>query len=335
MHVSMRRFAKRGRMPLSLNPFSPLSPSSNLFLNTPLTRLCLSLSRPSTFLHSLSTDSPSTLSFSLPEILSPKPLNRRRLLEIGASAVTASSRCVCRRWCRLPSLPMQPPAGRCYSSPLWKPRPSALALYCRGCAAPAVVRRYNGNHHRLPWPSAAAGRATSPPFAALRRYHGNHRLMPWPSTAAGRAPPAAVRCSWSLSWNALHRYLRNHHCLPSPSTAVAYAALTVIHYSSSLLGETNTSEMPPTVNELYLHVHTVNHNRVTFIDTRSERFYAKLQRRRQELIQATPDQPVDDEVVYYNMAGKCPKGRVYGLGLLLRKKRRYADLALEHSSCRR
>ncbi|KAK9094563.1 hypothetical protein Scep_026032 [Stephania cephalantha] len=35
---------------------------------------------------------------------------------------------------------------------------------------------------------------------------------------------------------------------------------------------------------------------------RSERFYAKLQRRRQELTQATPDQPMDDEAVYYNVA---------------------------------
>ncbi|KAK9132937.1 hypothetical protein Scep_012465 [Stephania cephalantha] len=52
---------------------------------------------------------------------------------------------------------------------------------------------------------------------------------------------------------------------------------------------------------------------------------AKLQRRRQELTQTTPDQPVDDEAMYYKRAGECPKGRVYGLGLLGRKKRRYAD----------
>ncbi|KAK9094223.1 hypothetical protein Scep_025692 [Stephania cephalantha] len=83
--------------------------------------------------------------------------------------------------------------------------------------------------------------------------------------------------------------------------------------------------MPPTVNELYLHLHTINHDGVTFIDTRSERFYAKLQRKRQELTQATPDQPVDDEAVYYNVAGECPKGRVYGLGSLGRKNRIYAD----------
>ncbi|KAK9169341.1 hypothetical protein Syun_001481 [Stephania yunnanensis] len=54
-------------------------------------------------------------------------------------------------------------------------------------------------------------------------------------------------------------------------------------------------------------------------------FEAKLQRRRQELTQATPDQSVDDEAVYYNVAGECPKGRVYGLESLGRKNRRYAD----------
>ncbi|KAK9112074.1 hypothetical protein Scep_019593 [Stephania cephalantha] len=40
---------------------------------------------------------------------------------------------------------------------------------------------------------------------------------------------------------------------------------------------------------------------------------------------ATLDQSVDDEAVYLNVAGECPKGRVYGLGSLGRKKRRYAD----------
>ncbi|KAK9128736.1 hypothetical protein Syun_017533 [Stephania yunnanensis] len=37
-------------------------------------------------------------------------------------------------------------------------------------------------------------------------------------------------------------------------------------------------------------------------------YEAKLQRRRQELTQTTPDQPVDDEAVYYKVAGDCPKG---------------------------
>ncbi|KAK9085373.1 hypothetical protein Sjap_025784 [Stephania japonica] len=89
----------------------------------------------------------------------------------------------------------------------------------------------------------------------------------------------------------------------------------------------DSSETPPTVNELYLHLHTVNHDRMTFIDTRSERFY----RRCQELTQATPDQSVDDEAVYLNVVGECPKGRVYGLGSLGRKKRRYVDLGASTS----
>ncbi|KAK9163791.1 hypothetical protein Syun_004693 [Stephania yunnanensis] len=50
----------------------------------------------------------------------------------------------------------------------------------------------------------------------------------------------------------------------------------------------------------------------------------KLQMRRQELTQTTPDQPVDDEAVYYKVAGVCPKGRVYSLRSLGRK-RRYVD----------
>ncbi|KAK9147160.1 hypothetical protein Sjap_007063 [Stephania japonica] len=57
---------------------------------------------------------------------------------------------------------------------------------------------------------------------------------------------------------------------------------------------------PPTPNELYLHLHTVNHDRMTFIDTRSSG--SMLRRRCRELTCATPDQSVDDEAVYLNVA---------------------------------
>ncbi|KAK9101435.1 hypothetical protein Scep_024865 [Stephania cephalantha] len=40
---------------------------------------------------------------------------------------------------------------------------------------------------------------------------------------------------------------------------------------------------------------------------------AKLVRRREEHTQATPDQPIDEEQLYYDAAEVCPKGRVYGL----------------------
>ncbi|KAK9170119.1 hypothetical protein Syun_002259 [Stephania yunnanensis] len=43
---------------------------------------------------------------------------------------------------------------------------------------------------------------------------------------------------------------------------------------------------------------------------------AKHQRRRQELTQTTPDQPLDDEAVYYKVVGDCPKGCVYSLSKL-------------------
>ncbi|KAK9148021.1 hypothetical protein Scep_006778 [Stephania cephalantha] len=66
-------------------------------------------------------------------------------------------------------------------------------------------------------------------------------------------------------------------------------------------------------------------NAVEILQFLEETESAKLQRRRQELTQTTSDQPVDDEAVYYKVAGECPKGRVYGLGSLGRKKRRYAD----------
>ncbi|KAK9128795.1 hypothetical protein Syun_017592 [Stephania yunnanensis] len=39
----------------------------------------------------------------------------------------------------------------------------------------------------------------------------------------------------------------------------------------------------------------------------------------------TTNERLDDEEMYYNVASECPRGRVYGLGSLGRKKRRYAD----------
>ncbi|KAK9121089.1 hypothetical protein Syun_018706 [Stephania yunnanensis] len=52
---------------------------------------------------------------------------------------------------------------------------------------------------------------------------------------------------------------------------------------------------------------------------------AKHQRRHQELTQTISDQLLDDQAVYYKVAGDCPKGCVYSLRSLWRKKRRYVD----------
>ncbi|KAK9099307.1 hypothetical protein Syun_026352 [Stephania yunnanensis] len=73
------------------------------------------------------------------------------------------------------------------------------------------------------------------------------------------------------------------------SLVMQYLLVIALHYYDLLHFKTDTFETPPTVNEFYLHLHTINHDRVTFIDTRSERFYAKLQTRRQELTQTTSD----------------------------------------------
>ncbi|KAK9094815.1 hypothetical protein Scep_026284 [Stephania cephalantha] len=44
-----------------------------------------------------------------------------------------------------------------------------------------------------------------------------------------------------------------------------------------------------TPNDVFLHVHTKDHDGVTFIDSRSTQFHAKLVKRREEHTQATPD----------------------------------------------
>ncbi|KAK9148269.1 hypothetical protein Scep_007026 [Stephania cephalantha] len=118
----------------------------------------------------------------------------------------------------------------------------------------------------------------------------------------------------------------HRHTLDTRGSSLVVQQMSVIdlHYWDLLHFKTNTSEMLPTVNELYLYLHTVNHDGLTFIDTRSERFYVTPEETL-ELTQATPNQPVDEEVVYYKVASECPRGRVYGLRSLGRKKRRYAD----------
>ncbi|KAK9095968.1 hypothetical protein Sjap_021465 [Stephania japonica] len=78
--------------------------------------------------------------------------------------------------------------------------------------------------------------------------------------------------------------------------------------------------------ELYLHVHTKKHDGQTFIDARSERVNAEIQRMREEISQsaeeAGDDPHVDETDLYYKFIGVDHKGRVYGLGST---GRRYND----------
>ncbi|KAK9166831.1 hypothetical protein Scep_002022 [Stephania cephalantha] len=80
-----------------------------------------------------------------------------------------------------------------------------------------------------------------------------------------------------------------------------------------------------TPNDVFLHVHTKEHDGVTFIDNRSTQFHAELVRRREEHTQATPDRPIDEKQLYYDAVGECSKGHVYGLRSLAKWKRIYED----------
>ncbi|KAK9088870.1 hypothetical protein Scep_027952 [Stephania cephalantha] len=100
---------------------------------------------------------------------------------------------------------------------------------------------------------------------------------------------------------------------------VKRAALVQALQSTPALDKDEDDEITP--NDVFIHVHMKDHDGVTFIDNISAQFHAKLVRRREEHTQATPDQPIDEEQLYYDAAGVCPKGRVYGLGSLTKKKR--------------
>ncbi|KAK9123603.1 hypothetical protein Sjap_013205 [Stephania japonica] len=88
--------------------------------------------------------------------------------------------------------------------------------------------------------------------------------------------------------------------------------------------------------ELYLHVHTKKHDGQTFIDARSERVNAEIQRMREEMSQsaeeAGDDPHVDETDLYYKVVGVDHKGRVYGLGST---GRRYNDPVATHLGARR
>ncbi|KAK9143328.1 hypothetical protein Syun_012728 [Stephania yunnanensis] len=120
-------------------------------------------------------------------------------------------------------------------------------------------------------------------------------------------PPSG--CAAPPLFAALCRCLENHHCLPSPAAAVQPSPMFVIASLKRTYKVWNAS---------------LEWQRAG-IGYELRAFEAKLQRRRQELTQATPNQTVDDEAVYYNVVGECPKGQVYGLGSLGGKNRRYAD----------
>ncbi|KAK9098705.1 hypothetical protein Syun_025750 [Stephania yunnanensis] len=63
-----------------------------------------------------------------------------------------------------------------------------------------------------------------------------------------------------------------------------------------ILDKDEDDEVTP--NDVFFHVHTKDHDGVTFIDSRSARFHAELVRRRDKHTQATPNQLIDAEQLY-------------------------------------
>ncbi|KAK9160806.1 hypothetical protein Syun_007147 [Stephania yunnanensis] len=205
---------------------------------------------------------------------------------------------------------------------------------------PTVVRCFsslpwNALRSSLPRPSAAAGCATPLSFAALHR------------VCLGRLPPLAVRpppqfvgirrCSGTIFVAASETIVVAlcHHCLcsprrwsswprqPSPLARpfVAAACVTTAAGRRCLSLPGHCRSLKRTYKMWNASLEWLRAG----IGYELRAFEDKVQRRHQELTQTTPDQPVDDEAVYYKVAGECPKGRVYGLGSLGRKKRRYVD----------
>ncbi|KAK9096576.1 hypothetical protein Sjap_022073 [Stephania japonica] len=68
----------------------------------------------------------------------------------------------------------------------------------------------------------------------------------------------------------------------------------------------NMEEEELTLNDVFLHVHTENHDEKTLIDGRSARLHAEIERRREELTQLLHHQ--DEMQLYYDALGDCPKG---------------------------
>ncbi|KAK9163486.1 hypothetical protein Syun_004388 [Stephania yunnanensis] len=197
-------------------------------------------------------------------------------------------------------------AGRRYSLLPRKPLPMAGPSTIIACAAPAAGRR-SSSRPRQPSPRAGwalfrrylcSPRRWSPLFVAARKPSPLAR----PSIVAACAAPAASRL--------VHRCVGNHrrwlgplslqppplvadvrHCvgnhrrLHSPSAAAGYPCPADVRRSSSL-----------------------------FVAARRHIGYTGY-----------TGPSVDDEAVCFNVVGKCPKGRVYSLGSLGRKKKRYPD----------
>ncbi|KAK9100022.1 hypothetical protein Scep_023452 [Stephania cephalantha] len=221
-------------------------------------------------------------------------------------------RCLCshRRWSRLFVAASEtlaagwPICRRCLCSPCrWSP------LFVAGSATIAarwLVAVFVADRRCSPlvavfvadrrWPGPLPPLPVQPPplVAAVRRRVGNPRRWLARSAAAACAVPAAGRRYSSLARQPSQR----GGWSPCSSLIAVIAALRRCQRTYKVW---NASLEWPRVGISY-------------------ELRAFELRRRRLSDPATPDREVDDEAVYLNVAGECPKRRVYGLGSLGRKR---------------
>ncbi|KAK9111423.1 hypothetical protein Scep_018942 [Stephania cephalantha] len=287
--------------------------------------------------------------------LSPKPINRLHRLSSSPRVVTASAKggvvclapppaaadrcCIARiRHRRLHRL-FRCCSARIRWSRLFVAASETLAVVAhlaRCCAEPsplvAALRSWIGNHRRAPFGRRVHRRSPcSPPPSPCSSPIDRH--WPDPSAAAPlSAPPCAallsprcetlarlvgpIYCYYCLSLRADRHSssLLGNHRAPWP-VAVFVLDRRVRRCSSSLLNHCQVRTLLELEEDLEgvereFGVAESGYRRSSGGDVWSR---PRLHRTK-----------VDNEVVYLNVAGECPKGRVYGLGSLGRKKMRYA-----------
>lgn len=102
--------------------------------------------------------------------------------------------------------------------------------------------------------------------------------------------------------------------VPHPATHTGGSASHRTH--AAVLAETNDKDPTPT--DIYEHTHTVNNDRVTWVNKKAERVHKRIEElrklRSQPLECSSEPQPVDEDQLFLDaVGGPDNKNRVYGM----------------------
>ncbi|KAK9114882.1 hypothetical protein Syun_021679 [Stephania yunnanensis] len=171
---------------------------------------------------------------------------------------------------------------------------------------------------RFCWSSAACWCNGGSPTLAngathSRRYHR--------ATAPSRCDLCVSSSArWSPHWLAVAPGVVAYELEPPSAASASLVSRRLRCWSAAAVGRSRLHVVAAldkdddvTPNDVFLHVHTKDHDG------------AELVRRHAKECQATLDQSIDENQLYYDAVGDCPKRCVYGLGSHGRRKRRYAD----------